>query len=179
MPRDCSGHGPPCGRDGSPVPLCPEERRYHVPGPESQQRERQGGLGAGFPSCPPLRRGVRAAGLPQHQLGSRGGWPRAPSHRAGQARPSHAVSCGQDSLRRHGVHTWAVWGGSNPLAVFWKDEGFTSGAVDLPKGLRRLAFHACFFTPAFSFPSSCCGVSSNCFAPPQRQLQHLQWVSNC
>lgn len=65
------------------------------------------------------------------------------------------------------------------LVVFWKDEGFTSGAVGPPKGVRWLTFHPCFFTPAFSVLLSCCGVLSIHFAPPQRQPQLLQWVNNC
>lgn len=179
MSQDCSGHGPPCRRNGTPLPLCPEEHRYRVPGPKSRQCERPGGLRGGFPSCLPLHKGARAAGLSQPQLGSRGGWLRAPSRPTGQAHPSHAASCEWDSTRWHGVNTWAVWGGSTHLAAFRKDEKFTSRAVGPLKGVRRLTFHPCFFTPAFSLPLSRCGVSSNCFAPPQRQLWHLQWVSNC
>lgn len=153
--RDCSGHGPPCGRNGTLVPLCPEERRYRVPGPESQQPKRRVGLGGGFPSCPLLCRGVQAAGLPQSQLGSRGGWPGAPSHPVGQACPSHAVSCEQNGRCQRRVNTRAFWGGSTPLAAFWKDEGFTSLGLLVPqKGIGRLTFHPCFFTPAFSLPLS-------------------------
>lgn len=78
------------------------------------------------------------------------------------------------------VNIQALWGGSNPLAAFWKDEGFTSlGLLVSQKGVGRLTFHPCFFTSAFSLLLSGWGVSSNCFAPPQRQPQRLQWVSNC
>lgn len=103
----------------------------------------------------------------------------APSNSARQAHPSCAMSCKQDGTFWHRVNTRAVWGGSNPLAVFWKDEGFTCGAVGPAEGLRQLAFHPCFFTLAFSLLLSCCRVSSDCFAPPQRQQKRSQWVSNC
>lgn len=89
------------------------------------------------------------------------------------------MSCKWDGTFRHRVNTRAVWGGSKHLAVFWKDEGFTCGAVGPAEGLRRFTFHPCFFTPAFSLLLSCCRVSSDCFAPPQRQRKRSQWVSNC
>lgn len=80
---------------------------------------------------------------------------------------------------QHRVNNQAVWSGPNPLTAFWKDERFIFRAVRPPKGVRRFVFHACFFTPAFSFPLLGCWVLSNCFAPPQGQPKGLQWVNNC
>lgn len=81
---------------------------------------------------------------------------------------------GMGGLCQHGVNTWAAWDGSKPLAVFWKDKGCASGAVGCPEEIRRLTFNPQFFTPAFSLLLLCCGVSSNHFAPSQRQPQQLQ-----
>ena len=57
--------------------------------------------------------------------------------------------------------------------------GFPSGAAGSSKGIRRFTFHPHFPTSAFSLPLLCCGVLSNRFAPPRRQPQRLQRVSNC
>lgn len=134
------------------------------------------------PSSARDERGSEVAFPPVHgvvEAGSKSRSPGAPSHPAGEDHPSYAVSCEWEGTCQHRVNSWAVWGGSNPLNAFWKDERFISRAVHPPKGVRRLTFHPCFFTSAFSFPLLGCWVPSNCFAPPQKQPKGLQWVNNC